>query len=194
MPAKRNWVGLRFGLLIVLAEMQNRRASVVCDCGQLSVVARSNLSTGHTVSCGCWQGKKHGNSYMPEYRVWCAMIYRCNNPKARSYKDYGGRGIKICDRWLKFENFLADMGELPLGLSIDRKDNNGNYEPGNCRWATAQQQQLNKRHKIDNRWLEWVRLCQMAGLSLRKIAPIFGCSGETVRQALINHQRSFEKC
>jgi hypothetical protein len=79
------------------------------------------------------------------------MIGRCQNPKSSSWKNYGGRGIKVCERWLKFENFLADMGTRPLGHSIDRyPDFNGNYEPGNCRWATTKQQSLNKRNSKRN--------------------------------------------
>ena len=75
------------------------------------------------------------------------MKTRCNNPKHRRYSDYGGRGIKVCERWMDFNNFLADMGERPEGLTLDRIDPNGNYEPGNCRWATDSVQQTNKRKK-----------------------------------------------
>lgn len=79
------------------------------------------------------------------YKVWWSMIDRCTNPDSQSWKDYGGRGISVCDRWMIFENFVADMGNKPIGLSIDRIDNNGNYEKTNCRWATNKQQQVNRR-------------------------------------------------
>jgi hypothetical protein len=81
----------------------------------------------------------------PAYNAWRSMRQRCGNPKCRNYPNYGGRGIVVCFRWELFDNFLADMGERPPGRSLDRIDNNGNYEPGNCRWATHSQQQANKR-------------------------------------------------
>jgi hypothetical protein len=85
----------------------------------------------------------------PTYRSWGNMIKRCEQPKATGYKYWGGRGIKVCERWRNsFQNFLDDMGERPEGLSLDRIDSNGNYEPGNCRWATISQQNSNKRHRI----------------------------------------------
>jgi hypothetical protein len=102
---------------------------------------------------------KHGHAITgqvsPEYRSWCAMMARCNNPNSSRYKYYGKRGIKVCERWHDFRNFLADMGSRPDGLTLDRKNNNGNYEPSNCCWATRKKQNNNKRNNIaSNKILE----------------------------------------
>lgn len=87
----------------------------------------------------------HGQSRTKTYRIWGRMKARCYNKNNRKWPEYGGRGIKVCDSWLEFEGFHRDMGDRPEGLSIDRIDNSGNYEPGNCRWATEEEQQENKR-------------------------------------------------
>jgi len=90
----------------------------------------------------------HGRYRSLSYRTWDNMLQRCRNSKYPKYYDYGGRGIKVCERWLKFENFLADMGERPEGKSLDRIDVNGDYEPGNCKWATRKEQGSNRRDSI----------------------------------------------
>lgn len=92
---------------------------------------------------------KHGLSKTPTYRCWCDMLTRCNNPNNKYYNIYGGRGIKVCKRWLSFINFYKDMGIKPIDKTLDRINNDGNYEPSNCRWATIRQQNANKRPKHD---------------------------------------------
>lgn len=123
-----------------------------CDCGNTKVISWANLSRG-TKSCGCSTAlliaksrTTHGRSETSEYAIWRSMKARCYNPKHIAFFNYGGRGIRVCARWLNsFENFLADMGERPKGFSINRKDNDGNYEPLNCEWASMKQQQNNRR-------------------------------------------------
>lgn len=125
-----------------------------CDCGNIMNVQGVNLRTGHTQSCGCLQKERasesngtHRKSGTSTFNVWVKMRQRCNNPKDKAYKYYGGRGIKVCDRWLNsFDNFFSDMGEHKEGMSIDRIDNNGNYEPRNCQWLTISQN-ISKRNR-----------------------------------------------
>lgn len=122
-----------------------------CTCGNLPHIITNNLKSKRkpTVSCGCWNTEKrytHGLSDIPEYKVWCAMKARCLNPGHPHYFQYGARGITVCERWLKFEDFFADMGYRPSAKhSIERTDNNGNYEPSNCKWETQDVQMSNTR-------------------------------------------------
>lgn len=154
--------GKRFKRLKVFAYLGIRKRRSLwgcsCSCGKFVAVIAKYLINGDTKSCGCINKDKnpnyrHGHRKIngkpsPTYNTWYGMKQRCSNPKNKCYKYYGARGISVCSRWLNsFENFLEDMGERPEGLTLDRIDNNGNYEPDNCRWATAIEQEANKHLK-----------------------------------------------
>jgi hypothetical protein len=149
-------IGYKYGRLTVLAKATgNGLWHCQCECGQYSDVAGGRMLKRHTMSCGCLRRElmtTHGGSTSAEYRIWISIISRTTNPNHNAYPWYGGRGIKMCPRWLaSFEAFRSDMGIKPSpSHSIDRIDNNGDYEPGNCRWSTKKEQGNNRR---DNRLL-----------------------------------------
>ncbi len=171
MPAFQDRSGHRVGRLAIISEASRGasgriRWNCVCDCGTNCIVSANELGTGRTLSCGCLHRErtaetnnaraKHGHSRIgsdgkrlisPEYQSWRSMLDRCYRPKMIMYARYGGRGITVCDQWRGkegFAQFFADMGHRPEGLTLDRENNNGNYEPGNCRWATAKEQNNNR--------------------------------------------------
>ena len=127
-----------------------------CSCGSETTVEQYKIISGHTVSCGCWKlerSRTHAMTGTPEHRCWKNMRSRCTNPNIPSFDKYGGRGIQICARWSRFENFFEDMGPRPTPKhTIERIDNNGHYCPENCKWATMAEQDVNKR---TNRFLAW---------------------------------------
>lgn len=161
-PNTDDLTGQMFGRLTVLERhgvTVDRHATwtCVCSCGSRVVRRADLLRKGATQSCGCIRrerlakrNKKHGLSHVAEYSVWKSMHTRCNNPNADSYHNYGGRGISVCERWDDFVSFYEDMGPRPSdGHSLDRKDNEGDYEPDNCRWATVAEQAGNRRTNVN---------------------------------------------
>ena len=188
--------GRVFSRLRVIREAERmnglRRWECVCDCGNLVTIHHRALKSGNTASCGCFRKEStakqmttHGCAKRGEksrlYRIWAGMLARCKIASASGYENYGGRGISVCDRWKKFENFLSDMGDCENNtLTIERKDNDGDYETGNCRWATRLEQGANKRNN---------RLVEHEGVSMTicEWSRHLGISPATLIEALDKH-------
>lgn len=162
MRHKRPRIGDRVGRLIIIksaiSSNYQKRWFCRCDCGSTKIIRDDALASKRVRSCGCYRremvgnaSRTHGRSRSSVYRSWIAMRSRCNNPSHAFYKNYGGRGIQVCKRWLGeggFSRFLRDMGEKPMGKSLDRINNNRGYSPSNCRWATQKQQMNNMRGNV----------------------------------------------
>lgn len=202
-------IGQKFGRLRVISDTSRWNYKLCrCRCGKEKEIRKDALLTGRTRSCGCLLSEvarkkipllarantKTGLSNTPVHRCWVNMRYRCNNPNASGYADYGGRGIRVCDRWNdSFENFLADMGRPPSSprkraWSLERIDNNGDYSPENCRWATPKIQHNNKRNNCPltlNGETKTIRQWSEAtGIAYSTIYGRLKCRHWTIEQAL----------
>lgn len=200
--------GKKFGRLTIIEPTEKRCGGFIvwkcqCDCGKIAYVSSGNLCSGNTKSCGCLRKEQlpelritHGMSNSSIYCCWRNMLQRCENPNHVGYKNYGGRGIKVCERWHTFENFLKDMEECPKGLTIERKNNDGNYNSKNCIWATPKKQANNRRpisHGLTKQKCFFAR--HKLGFfrisnSLRAFAKEFGLNHENISACLRNKQRT----
>lgn len=180
---------MKYGRWTVLGDAPSRNPKYKlwrcrCDCGTERDVDARNVRIGKSTSCGCYlrevisKPQKHGMTDSPTYTSWQSMRQRCYYEKNIGYARYGGRGIKVCDRWKdRFENFLADMGERPNGATLDRIDVNGDYEPSNCKWASREQQNNNRR---DNHKYEF----EGEALTIPQIARRIGMKEATLRMRI----------
>jgi hypothetical protein len=188
-----------FGKLKVISENVIRSASggirwnCQCECGNITTVASNNLMKNHTRSCGCLNAEvriTHGMSDSAEYLVWYSMIKRCTNADDQAYHNYGGRGITVCDRWLNnFEAFYEDMGARPSpDHTLDRKENDGNYEKNNCRWATHIEQNNNKRNNVFYEYgqeqLTLSEISRRTGISYTTLYKRINRDGLSISQAI----------
>ena len=197
-------IGQKFHRLTVIERAEStpgnrgKRWLCQCECGNQTIARNDLLKSGRFKSCGCYRNEKssvriklinttHGMSNSVEYKTWVQMILRCNNKNNNSYNNYGGRGIKVCDRWINsFENFYEDMGKRLDGMSIDRIDVNGDYCPENCRWASMKIQSNNKR---SNKYIKYNGETK----TLSEWAEYFNMSKQKLWQRLIRDNLSFEE-
>ncbi len=178
MSAFQDLINQKFGRLTVLSlnPVRTKRGhckwDCVCECGGLTTVWATQLKSGGSKSCGCLR-KTHGKSSNSTYSIWHAMKTRCTNKNNTYYHRYGGRGIKVCSRWVDFNNFFEDMGSRPDGMCIDRINNDGDYEPSNCRWVTPTE---NSRNTMKSKWwfVDGVRYASLSAAA-RSIGVSHSC-------------------
>lgn len=157
-----------------------RRLICKCVCGSVKSIIAKSVTSNTTKSCGCLarevisaNSKTHGDSHTPTHRSWSAMMHRCRCSTSKDYARYGGSGITVCKEWDSYERFKQDMGERPTGTSLDRLDTLGNYEPGNCRWASIKEQNMNRRnvqlYSLGGEWLTLKELCEELNAPFHRI-------------------------
>lgn len=204
-PGFQDLTGHRYGRLMVLGYAGQTPSGkkywwCLCDCGKEKRVAGRHMRNGATISCGCAIAEAistHGKSGSAEHRIWLGLVSRCRNTRNNSFANYGGRGIRVCNRWTGsdgFRNFLSDMGPRPSPQhTVERKDNNGNYEPGNCCWATRREQARNNRRTrlvtLDGRTMCIRDWCAERGLSHKAVYERINRYGWPIELALSTKTR-----
>jgi hypothetical protein len=168
-----NWV---VGAVLYHLVRKERMYECVCECGTLKIVKHNHLITGKTKSCGCsWT--THGMAKSKEYRIWDSMIRRCHSKSHHAYSNYGGRGISVCDKWKSFEGFYEDMGNKPIGLTLERIDNSLGYNKDNCKWASMTDQSRNRRStKLNEEDAKLIKSMIDVGITQNVIASQFNVS------------------
>lgn len=214
----RDLSGKRFGRLVCISPVKKKVWWWICqcDCGAKKEVCAGALTRKlkPTLSCGCLarevmktkvgengtnyrHGHAVGSARSETLAIWSNMIRRCHKETDRAYKDYGARGIKVCERWHDFKNFLSDMGERPKGLSMDRIDNDGNYDPSNCRWATQKEQVRNTRRarlvEYNGEVVSMAKLCEEMNLNYHKIYDMVVRKKMSFDQALNDYRQNIRK-
>lgn len=190
----RNLAGRKFGKLVAIKPLRSQRGKVrwlfLCDCGRQHEAVGTSVTSGDVVSCGCHRSRRGGPSNRKAYHAWYGMQQRCFNPRDKSFLLYGGRGIRVCDRWRDFNAFLEDMGRPAEDESLDRIDVNGDYAPSNCRWATSRVQANNRtNNRIITFGDQSLTLAQWA----EQLELTVGClwrrlhRGKAIERALICH-------
>jgi len=180
MAHKIPMLGKRYGMLLVLEQAQTLgriKYLCKCDCGKEKVIFGESIRRGNSKSCGCQSvgnNFQHGFSKLKEYHAWTNMLSRCLNEKNKSYKNYGGRGIKVCERWIIFENFYKDMGSCPPKLTLERRNNDLGYNKDNCYWADRSAQNSNKRNaKLNIENINEIIKLRGLGIKVKDIAKQF---------------------
>jgi hypothetical protein len=194
--------GVKIGMLSVINRAGSKKGGKAtwnceCECGNSRVIIGSDLRNGKYVSCGCAK-KTHGMTKTTEFRIWTDMKRRCNNPNRPDYKNYGGRGIKVCDDWSEsFESFLMDMGNRPKGKTLDRKDNEGPYDKHNCVWSTYKEQgrntRFNVRYEVFGALLTMPELSEKYGIKEETIRSRIKLRGWDIAKAVTEPVRSCKK-
>lgn len=189
--------GMRFSRLTTIKREKNTAANktrwlCVCDCGEYKVINSQMLREGRTRSCGCMvkdmlieRNTTHGYSKHPLYGIWRQMVRRCTNPKDKAYRYYGGRGIQVFGEWMNFNSFINDMGDKPEGMTLEREDNDGDYCPDNCIWASWSKQHENRRStKLSSASVFFARFHHHNGASIGDLAEFFSVHKTTMASAI----------